>query len=98
MTHWSKRRFERISFGKSQPVRIMAIDASWQMPCLMMDISASGARLKLEMPSPDTKLAKEFYLLLSANGMVHRRCELVRVNGSEIGVQFVPDKPLRKPA
>jgi hypothetical protein len=97
MTQWSKRRFERISFGKAQPVRMMAIDGSWQMPCLMMDISASGARLKLDTPSPDTKL-KEFYLLLSANGMVHRRCELVRVSGSEIGVQFVPDKPLSKPA
>ena len=32
---------------------------------------------------------KEFFLLLSSTGLAYRRCELVRVNGTEMDIQFL---------
>ena len=96
MTEDNRRRFERIAFDKSQNVRIMALDASWQISCSMADISACGARLTVDTLPADG--VREFYLLLTANNLVSRRCELVRVDGNDIGVQFVPDEPMHKPA
>lgn len=32
---------------------------------------------------------KEFFLLLSSTGLAYRRCELVRVNGTQMGIQFL---------
>jgi hypothetical protein len=39
---------------------------------------------------------KEFFLLLSSTGLAYRRCELVRVNGTEIDVQFLKGKNKKK--
>lgn len=44
---------------------------------------------------------KEFFLLLSSTGLAYRRSELVRVNGTEMDVQFLKgrqgkNKPGRK--
>jgi hypothetical protein len=32
---------------------------------------------------------KEFFLLLSSTGLAFRRCQLVRVAGDQIGVEFL---------
>jgi hypothetical protein len=32
---------------------------------------------------------KEFFLVLSSSGLAYRRCELARVNGDEIGINFI---------
>jgi hypothetical protein len=32
---------------------------------------------------------KEFFLLLSSNGLAFRRCELAWVNGDKLGVFFI---------
>jgi hypothetical protein len=32
---------------------------------------------------------KEFFLLLSSTGLAYRRCQLVRVDGDQIGVSFL---------
>jgi hypothetical protein len=39
---------------------------------------------------------KEFFLLLSSTGLAYRRCELVRVNGTEIDVHFLKVKSRKK--
>jgi hypothetical protein len=36
------------------------------------------------------------FLLLSSTGLAYRRCELVRVNGAEIDVQFLQGKLSKK--
>jgi hypothetical protein len=38
---------------------------------------------------------KEFFLQLSTTGLVFRRCGLIRVNGSEIGVSFTAEPASR---
>ena len=48
--------------------------------------AASGERL-------DRRIEPQGILsVLSSTGLAFRRCELVRVNGDEIGVKFVEDK------
>ena len=39
---------------------------------------------------------KEFFLLLSSTGLAYRRCELVRVNGSAMDIQFLKGKNKKK--
>jgi hypothetical protein len=44
--------------------------------------------------------AREFFLLLSSTGLAFRRCELVWIDGAQVGVRFVPKdvKKLKKRA
>jgi hypothetical protein len=40
---------------------------------------------------------KEFFLLLSSTGLAFRRCQLVRMDGDQIGVRFLArDKAIKK--
>jgi hypothetical protein len=51
--------------------------------------------LPWKAPSKGSNL-KEFFLLLSSTGVAYRRCELVRVNGTEIDIQFLRGKNKKK--
>ena len=83
-----KRSSSRVEFSRDVPVRIVAIDGTWSRTCLMLDVAAEGAKLKLEKSIKGLNL-KEFFLLLSTNGSSFRRCELAWLNGDEMGVRFV---------
>ncbi len=65
--------------------RIMTIDGAELGLCLMIDVSASGARLVLQSTEqpPD-----EFRLVLSRNGRVHRHCGVVWHGKKMVGVRF----------
>jgi PilZ domain len=54
----------------------------------MIDVSQTGARLLIEGSLEGLDL-KEFFLLLSSTGLAYRRCQLVRVDGNQIGVEFL---------
>lgn len=59
--------------------------------CLVVDVSEGGARLQLDWPGliPDNVM-----LVLSSNGLAHRRCEVRWRSETEIGVQFLrPQRP-----
>jgi hypothetical protein len=92
---WGNRKADRVTFATGYTVLIMGIDGTWQRPCNMLDISNGGARLQVKDSIEGLNL-KEFFLLLSSTGLAFRRCELVRVNGDEIGVKFVEDKDTGK--
>ncbi|HVV40584.1 MAG TPA: PilZ domain-containing protein [Nitrobacter sp.] len=94
---WGKRKADRVAFSNGYAVQMMGIDGTWRRRCAILDISATGARLLVEGSMEGLKLA-EFFLLLSSTGLAYRRCELVRVNGDEIGVKFCEEKARRKPA
>lgn len=85
---WDQRKAERITFSRGYGVSIMAIDGTWRRACKMHDISATGASLQVE-GSIEGLALKEFFLVLSESGHVFRRCQLIRVNGDELGVMFV---------
>src|SRR6266480_2673114 len=86
---------ERATFSRGDGVCIMGIDGTWRRACLLRAISDYDAILSVEGSIQGLNL-KEFFLLLSSTGLAYRRCELVRVNGTEIDVQFLKGKNKKK--
>ena len=86
---------ERVSFSRGYDVCIMAIDGTWRRDCVLNAISDNDAALTVEGSIQGLNL-KEFFLLLSSTGLAYRRCELVRVNGTEMDVSFLKGKNGKK--
>lgn len=87
-----RRAMDRVHFGQGYTARIVSIDGTWARHCRIDDISNTGAKLLIDGSVEGLGLA-EFFLVLSNVGTAHRRCELVRLNGEELGVRFVKDTP-----
>lgn len=88
---WDKREAKRVHFDHECRATLLAADGTWRRDCILVDVSESGARLRID-GSPDVLSAREFFLSLSSTGSVFRRCELVRLDGSEVGIRFLsPD-------
>lgn len=85
---WESRKNPRVNFERGVGVQMMAIDGTWRRDCIMRDASDSGARLTVSGPLEGLEL-KEFFLLLSSTGLVYRRCRLIRLQGDEIGIEFI---------
>jgi PilZ domain len=88
---YGDRKSERVHFEHRYPVNLMGVDGTWRRSCILLDVSQSGARLEVE-GTLDVLRAHEFFLILSSTGLAFRRCELVRVEGAQVGVRFVVDK------
>ena len=88
---WGARKADRVRLENKYPVNLMGVDGTWRRSCVLVDVSATGARLKVD-GSLEVLKAQEFFLILSSTGLAFRRCELVRIDGSEVGVRFVVDK------
>jgi hypothetical protein len=86
---------ERVTFSRGYDVCIMAIDGTWRRECTLNAISDTDAILTVEGSIKGLNL-KEFFLLLSSTGLAYRRCELVRVNGAEMDIQFLRGTNRRK--
>ncbi len=89
------RGLERVAFSRGYDVCIMAIDGTWRRDCVLNAISDTDAELTVEGSIQGLNL-KEFFLLLSSTGLAYRRCELVRVNGTEMDVSFLKGKNAKK--
>jgi hypothetical protein len=85
---YGDRKSERVDFERGIHVYIMGIDGTWRRKCMMIDVSQTGARLRIEGTVEGLDL-KEFFLLLSSTGLAFRRCQLVRMDGDQIGVRFL---------
>jgi hypothetical protein len=94
---WGARKGARVIFERAIDVQMMGIDGTWRRDCQLADVSASGARLIVPGSMEGLNL-KEFFLVLTSNGAVFRRCEIIRVNGDEIGVRFLKKTEARKSA
>jgi len=86
---------DRVNFSRGYDVCIMAIDGTWRRACQLNAISDNDAILTVEGSIQGLNL-KEFFLLLSSTGLAYRRCELVRVNGAEMDIQFLKGKPRKR--
>ena len=70
-----------------QPVTIVQKDGAIIAPCTMLDVSAGGARLKLDAP---TSVPNEFILQLSEFGpRLIRRCLIAWRDERQMGVRFL---------
>ena len=90
------RRASRVRFDHRHPVNLMGVDGTWRRNCFLLDASESGAKLEIEGPT-DVLQSKEFFLVLSSTGLAFRRCEMIWVDGSQIGVKFIENDKGKKP-
>ncbi len=91
-----KRKADRVHFELGLPARIMGIDGTWCRPCLVEDISETGAQISFEGSIEGLPL-KEFFLVLATRGGAFRVCEMVWLKGETIGVRFMT-KAVNDPA
>src|SRR5271168_1031697 len=94
---YGDRKSDRVEFERGVSVYMMGIDGTWRRECKMIDVSQTGARLRIEGSLQGLDL-KEFFLLLSSTGLAYRRCQLVRVNGTDMDIQFLKGKARKKKA
>jgi hypothetical protein len=88
----------RVKFEQPLNVLAMAIDGTSCRKCLLIDVSDTGARIKLTSPAAGLT---EFFLLMTTFGIpVFRRCSRQWVDGLMMGVMFeqgpIEEKPLNK--
>ena len=86
---------ERVTFSRGYEVCIMAIDGTWRLNCVLNAISENDAAVTVEGSIQGLNL-KEFFLLLSSTGLAYRRCELLRVKGTEMDISFLKAKNAKK--
>jgi hypothetical protein len=72
------------------PARIDTGRGSRLLHCVIDDLWESGARITL---ANDTKLSREFVLVLSAEGDARRRCRTLWRDRLQVSVEFLPDSP-----
>jgi hypothetical protein len=77
------RRFVR------QPAIIVTGEGSILGKCVMLDVSASGAKLR---PLMSGALPQEFVLVLSRDGRLRRRCTVAWRSETAVGVHFGPER------
>jgi hypothetical protein len=76
----------RVEFDQPLEARAMTIDGTWSGDCLLIDISETGARLKVTGHAIELT---EFFLMLTSFGPpVFRLCKRVWVQGDLMGVSF----------
>jgi hypothetical protein len=86
-----RRKAPRVQFERPLEAKIMAIDGTWCCECHLIDMSESGARIRLESPAAGLT---EFFLVLSSFGKpVYRRCKRAWVEGAQMGVGFQKSTP-----
>ena len=73
----------------------MGVDGTWQRSCVLRDASDTGARIEVS-GATDVLKAKEFFLVLSTTGLAFRRCEMVWIDGTTVGIRFLVGKPDKK--
>jgi hypothetical protein len=69
----------------STPGMIYDIKGNLLMPCVVRDISATGARLELALDEP---LPRSFLLSLTRDGIVRRMCGVAWQLATVAGIRF----------
>jgi len=87
-SNWNNRKSDRVQFQRAFPANLMGVDGTWTRVCRMLDVSSTGARLEIE-GTTEVLRAKEFFLVLSSTGLAFRRCEMVWIDGTTVGIRFL---------
>ena len=83
-----KRKVEKrkdVRRSVQQPAIVVRGDGSVFGRCLMSDVSATGAKLKL---AAGGVAPPQFILVLSRDGQLRRQCLVVWQSGATLGVRF----------
>lgn len=67
---------------------ILSAEGEVLAPCLMVDVSGTGARLIVQSSE---QIPDQFKLVLSRDGQLRRQCRVAWRRQKAIGVRFMPD-------
>ena len=45
---WGSRKAERVRLEHRYPVNLMGVDGTWRRSCVLLDVSATGAKLEVD--------------------------------------------------
>jgi PilZ domain-containing protein len=71
------------------PATILGSDGSSRHSCMMLDVSATGAKLELLAAC---EVADVFTLVLTESGNVYRECKISWRSELSMGVQFIGER------
>ena len=86
---WEKRKAIRRS--SDQSVAILTADGSLVCECVLVDVSDTGGRLRLQVQDGEEppQILPTFILSLSKRGNLFRQCETVWQRDGEVGLRFI---------
>lgn len=81
-----RRKEPRVIFEQPLDVRVMTIDGTWAGESILIEMTDTGARLKV---TDRAAALTEFFLILNSFGPpVFRHCKRAWVDGDQMGVSF----------
>ena len=89
MAKRDKRIKRRVAFDHQIDSAVVAVDGTWSVKGRVNDISETGAKFTAIGRVDDRIRRDEFFLVLSGDGKVNRRCKIVWDDKSAFGLQFV---------
>jgi hypothetical protein len=88
-----QRAKPRVAFRHAFTSRIFASDGACSTACLVLDISATGAKVSISGALDPRIETGDCFLVLTPNGKVRRRSRLIWNSGGQLGFEFLPDMP-----
>ncbi|MCW5701325.1 MAG: PilZ domain-containing protein [Bradyrhizobium sp.] len=95
-TSSSNRRLPK-RVGFEHGISALSIDGTWSVNGALMDISKSGAKLRIFGDISERLRSEEFFLLITRDGRVRRRARMVWEKNRAIGVQFLQSTASQEP-
>ena len=89
MAHHDQRSKKWVAFDHGFDSAAVAIDGTWSIKGRLNDISETGAKFSAIDKVHDRIRQDEFFLVLTNDGRVNRRCKIVWENSGCFGLQFV---------
>lgn len=89
MTKREKRSNRRVTFDHRLGCTAVAADGTWSIPGRLDDISETGAKFTTPGKVDDRIRRDEFFLVLTNDGKVNRRCKIVWENSLSFGLRFI---------
>ena len=89
MAKLDKRSKRRVTFDHQIESAAVAVDGTWSVNGRLKDISETGAKFSVIGKPNDRIRRDEFFLILTKDGKVNRRCKIVWENRNSFGIQFI---------
>ena len=83
-----KRSDKRVNLDHKIDCTVVAVDGTWSIRGRLDDISETGAKFSATGKTDQRIRRDEFFLVLTSDGKVSRRCKIVWENNRSFGLRF----------
>lgn len=97
MSKRDKRSNKRVTLDHKIRCTAMAADGTWSVQGRLEDVSETGGKFSAHGKVDGRIRREEFFLVLTNDGKVSRRCTIVWENNYSFGLRFVSEALHREP-